>query len=124
MLNKHEAPRFHNKTVVPDIPEGLKLVKYHGRPAVVPESLPGENTVGPSGLTRRQIQALAFLKRSEAVKLNEERLSEIAFATTNANIKGRTEQMYKAFTAAVAGGEQYLASGLVREALILQEFAP
>lgn len=123
MLLKKEAPRFHNKTRIPDIPTSLKLVKYKGHPAVVPRETEGEEVVG-SGFTRKQLQALAYLKRSEIGRLNEEALAVVALETKNFHIKDQIDQIYTAYSIAVAGGEQYLASGLIRQALILQEFAP
>lgn len=109
-----------------DIPEGLKLVKFHKRHAVVPEELPGEEIV-QGAFTRRQLGALAYVGRStigSSLRISEERLSCVALNTANPNLRHRIGNFRRAFEIAVANGEQYLASGIIREALILQEFTP
>jgi hypothetical protein len=126
MRTREKGPRFHNQTVIPDLPDslGLQVVKFRSRPAVVPRVEEGEERLGSSGLTRRQIRALAFLDRSPVGKINEEALAVVALSTKNPDLKERIESIYQAYTIAVAGGEQFIASGLIRQALILQEFAP
>lgn len=62
-----KGPRFSKGTIIPEVPEGMELVKFHGKPALIPTKEKGEPILGDpeSGFTIRQFDAL--------VKLEEER---------------------------------------------------
>lgn len=72
MGNKHEGPRFHPKTVIPKIPEGKMLVKFHGKPAVI-SARGDEPLLGNSQFTRTQIQDLGELEHQRLARLEVER---------------------------------------------------
>jgi hypothetical protein len=67
---KQRVPRFHPKTIIPKIPEGMKLVKFHNEPAFIPERTEGESLSGkyPS-FTDRQVDALMELERRRVARL-------------------------------------------------------
>ena len=63
MLQKeNDRPRFHPKAVIPEVPQGMVLVKFHGEPALIPEMERGEKVVGNTRFTLRQIDALGQLE--------------------------------------------------------------
>ncbi len=58
-----EKPRFHPRTIVPEVPEGMILVKFHGEPALIPSRGEDELMFGKSGFTLRQVEALVDLEQ-------------------------------------------------------------
>ncbi len=70
-MDRKEAPRFHPQTELPTVGEGQILVKFHGRPAVIPDGL-GEEKVGRSRFTRTQASALQTLENERIQKIRDE----------------------------------------------------
>jgi hypothetical protein len=66
-----ERPRFHNKAVVPEVPEGMQLVKFHGEPALIRARKPGDPIYGNS---RNTITEAEDLKKLERERLSIERI--------------------------------------------------
>ena len=62
---------FHRDTILPEVPEGMALVKFHGEPAVIPGQKDGDVLFGKTPFTEVQIEALQQLElhRVEAIKL-------------------------------------------------------
>ena len=48
---------------IPEIPDGMIGVRFHGRLAMIPQRTEGEGFVGKTGFTQRQIVALYSLDR-------------------------------------------------------------
>lgn len=57
-MERKTGPRFHNKVAIPEVPEQMVLVKFHGKPVLLPEQDEGESLIGNTSLTRRQILIL------------------------------------------------------------------
>lgn len=58
---KMSAPRFAPYVVIPEVPEGMELQKFYGKPVLLPIMLEGEPMVGKSPYTRRQMDILEGL---------------------------------------------------------------
>lgn len=59
--SKIPAPRFGVGIEVLVIPEGMELHKFYGRPVLLPARAEGEELVGRSPYTKRQIEVLQML---------------------------------------------------------------
>lgn len=58
-IKRQPAPRFHSKTKLPEVPEGMVLVKFFKEPALIPARLEGEPLSRRSEqFTGRQLEAL------------------------------------------------------------------
>lgn len=62
-IRNGEKPRFHPKTVVPEVPAGMELVKFHGQPVLIPERREGEQMFGKSNFTMPQAEELFAYER-------------------------------------------------------------
>ncbi len=62
-------PRFHRDIQIPETPNGMLLVKFHGRPAFIPEEKEDESLFRGTPFTVGQAKALAELERQR--QLNE-----------------------------------------------------
>lgn len=71
-----EIPRFHAKEIVPSTPEGMILVKFHGKPAFIPELREGEEMFGNSPFTARQVEVLTQLEQERIVRVRAELAKE------------------------------------------------
>lgn len=71
--------RFHPKTVVPEVPEGMKLVKFHGAPALIPAEEEGDIRFGNSQFTERQVNALIELESRRRMREVLENLDELIY---------------------------------------------
>lgn len=71
-----EIPRFHAKEVVSPTPEGMILVKFHGKPAFIPELQEGEEMFGNSPFTVRQVEVLTQLEQERIVRVRAELAKE------------------------------------------------
>lgn len=56
---------------VPEIPEDMVGVRFHGRLAVIPRREDGEESVGGSSFTQKQVDALRQLQRLMMGQLGE-----------------------------------------------------
>ncbi|MBI4097917.1 MAG: hypothetical protein HY426_02650 [Candidatus Levybacteria bacterium] len=77
MKDKQERgkPRFDHKQVLPTvIPEGMELYKFYGKPVLIPARAEGEELVGNTTYTARQIERLNELsaQRDAGIILAEE----------------------------------------------------
>ena len=58
-----EKPRFHPKAVVPEVPKGMELAKFHGQPVLIPGRRDGDESFGRSRFTVSQAQELFAYER-------------------------------------------------------------
>ena len=65
-------PRFDKRERLPEVPEGMELYKFHGQPVLIPSAVGGEEMVGNSGYTKRQIDRLIELEDQRLKKAREE----------------------------------------------------
>lgn len=63
MKERRVGPRFHQKTVVPEVFPDMELVKFHGEPALIPANQGGEPMYGRTRFTVRQAAFLIELER-------------------------------------------------------------
>lgn len=68
-------PRFHNKTVIPEVREGETVVKFHGEPARIPAATKEEPLYCGTRFTERQLKALIEM---ECQRFCNERLSNLS----------------------------------------------
>lgn len=59
--------RFHHKTRLPEAPSGTEVIKFHGRPVVIPKGKEGEKIVEGIGLTPSQVDVVVKLERRRVV---------------------------------------------------------
>lgn len=57
------TPRFGPHVVIPEVPEGLVLHKFYGEPVLLPAKAEGEELVGKTPFTQRQIEAIGQLEK-------------------------------------------------------------
>lgn len=107
--NRREAPRFHPKTVLPEVPEGKKLVKFHGKPAVISDR-GNEPLIGNTQFTKTQVADLVDLERQRLAALEIER-----FEMSN---EERIEAMQKEVR---GGSDDYLIRRKVSEGTVVFE---
>ncbi len=69
-------PRFDKRQVLPEVPEGMELYKFHGEPVLIPLAEIGEEMVGKSGYTKRQMDKLIELEDERRNLLNASLTSE------------------------------------------------
>lgn len=69
---KPSAPRFAPDTVIPEVPEGMILDKFHGEPILLPAITEGESMFGKSRYSIRQAEILLKLA---AERRGRERIS-------------------------------------------------
>jgi len=87
---KGAAPRFHPKTVIPEVPVGQQLVKFHGQPAFISER-GSDPLVGKTQFTERQIEDLKQLGRQHQSKMEADeiiRTSDLRLAEVRAQLEG------------------------------------
>ena len=65
-------PRFHAKTEILPVPEGMLLVKFHGEPALIPQVENGDIMYGKSQFTERQVKALLTLEHQRIQTMQEQ----------------------------------------------------
>lgn len=58
MRLKPAAPRFAPGTVIPEVPAGMLLDKFHGEPILLPVIMEGEMMFGKSRYSARQVEIL------------------------------------------------------------------
>lgn len=77
MRGKLVAPRFHPKTVIPEVSEGMELHKFYGEPVLLPARAEGEQMYGNSPFTLRQVETLQRLvaERNQAIEKETMRIS-------------------------------------------------
>lgn len=69
------APRFGKKVELPEVPEGMMLIKFHGEPKVISQAQPGEPMYRNSRFTVRQIDDLIGLEQKR-LENNEKELTQ------------------------------------------------
>lgn len=69
-MHENRGPRFRQGLVLPEAPDGYMLVKFHGEPAIIPEFRPGDEMVGKTEFTKRQIEKLIELENERRAKDN------------------------------------------------------
>lgn len=74
---KQPPPRFHPKTIIPEIPEGMELHKFYGEPILLPARAEGELMYGNSPFSMRQVETLQRLvaERNHAIEKEAMRIS-------------------------------------------------
>jgi hypothetical protein len=72
MKNLSERLGFHRDAVLPEVPDGMALVKFHGEPAVIPGQKDGDEVYGKTQFTEGQIYALYDLEVQRMTSIREE----------------------------------------------------
>lgn len=89
---RQPAPRFHHKAVIPDVPEGMQLVKFHGEPALIPAQQEGDEMFGKSRFTVKQFDALMELEGKRKRRALLENLDQYPYPVQY--VVGRIHQMH------------------------------
>lgn len=72
MKNLAERLGFHRDAVLPEVSEGMALVKFHGEPAVIPGQKDGDELCGKTQFTEGQIYALYDLEAQRMSSIRAE----------------------------------------------------
>lgn len=76
MKNLAERLGFHRDTILPEVPDGMALIKFHGEPAVIPGQRDGDELHGKTQFTEGQIHALFDLEEHRIANIRAELVQE------------------------------------------------